>query len=175
MSDETPIATPSQTVGPFFHVALTPRPMTPAAEGAGGGEPIGLLFRVTDGDGQPVPDALVEVWQARGSSSAFARLSTDGAGTCLLETTRPAAANAGAHGTQASHINVCLLARGLLRHIYTRVYFAGDSALAHDPVLALVPDDRRDTLLAHPDPGRPGRWLFDLRLQGENETVFFNL
>ena len=67
---------------------------------------------------------------------------------------------------------MCLFARGLLRHVFTRVYFAGDPALAGDPVLALVPEARRATLLAHPD---GDAWVFDLRLQGDRETVFFDL
>ncbi|MCA1649780.1 MAG: protocatechuate 3,4-dioxygenase subunit alpha [Acidobacteria bacterium] len=140
-----------------------------------GGEPITLSFRVTDGDGQLVTDAIVELWQTDGTSSVFGRLPTGEDGTCEFETVRPATVAGGSGGLQAPHVNVCLLARGLLRHLHTRVYFAGDPALAQDPVLALVPEDRRSTLLAHPAPERQGRWLFDVRLQGAKETVFFDV
>ena len=68
-----------------------------------------------------------------------------------------------------------MFARGMLKQLYTRVYFSGDAANQEDPVLALVPEDRRETLMAHPDPARPGVWRFDVHLQGENETVFFDV
>jgi protocatechuate 3,4-dioxygenase alpha subunit len=77
--------------------------------------------------------------------------------------------------TQAAHVDVCIFARGLLRHLYTRVYFAGDPDLAGDPILALVPADRRATLLASPAAGTPGQWMWDVHLQGPAETVFFDL
>jgi protocatechuate 3,4-dioxygenase alpha subunit len=166
------VATSSQTVGPFFHVGLTA-----LAEGRvvspGKGNQIELLITVTDGDGQPVPDAIVELWQAHGAASAFGRMPTSEDGTSVFTTVRPE------HGDQAvppqaPHINVCLFARGLLRHLHTRIYFAGDPALAADPVLALVPEDRRATLLATPDAADSGRWQFHVRLQGPEETVFFN-
>jgi protocatechuate 3,4-dioxygenase alpha subunit len=90
---------------------------------------------------------------------------------------------------QAPHVNVCVLSRGLLRQIYTRIYFAGDAELAADPILALVPADRRHTLLARPfdklrvvrslvegpATGDPATWEFTIRLQGDDETVFFDL
>lgn len=172
MNDDVAVATPSQTVGPFFHFALTANPIGRIADRFEGGEPIKLLFRVTDADGQVVTDAIVELWQTDGASSVFGRLPTGEDGTCEFETVRPTSA---AGGPQAPHINVCLLARGLLRQLHTRVYFAGDPALARDPVLALVPENRRSTLLAHADSERPGRWVFDVRLQGERETVFFDV
>lgn len=180
------VATPSETVGPFFHFGLaTDATLGCVADRSAHGEFITLRIRITDGDGRPVPDALVEIWQvdadghearpaAAGEKSGFrgfGRLPTTDEGTCEFETVRPGQT---APGT-ASHINICLFARGLLRHLHTRVYFRGDSALAGDAVLALVPEHRRESLLARPDPETPGRWLFDLRLQGENETVFFNV
>jgi protocatechuate 3,4-dioxygenase alpha subunit len=175
MSDDVGVATSSQTVGPFFHFALTANPMGRMADRFVGGEPIWLLFRITDGDGQVVTDAIVELWQTDGTSSVFGRLPTGDDGTCEFETVRPMSGVGGSAGIQAPHINVCLLARGLLRQLHTRVYFAGDPALTQDPVLALVPEDRRSTLLAHPHPERPGRWVFDVRLQGAKETVFFDV
>ena len=168
MSDEARVATASQTVGPFFHFGLTRKPNGRLVDRLGGGEAITLVVRVTDGDGAPLPDALVEVVQ----EGVFGRMPTDEDGTCVFETVRP---RAGSHesGTSAPHVFLCLFARGLLRHVQTRIYFAGDPALDRDPVLALVPQDRRQTLLAQPDPADQRRWTFDLRLQGAGETVFF--
>ena len=180
------VATPSETVGPFFHFGIaTDATLGCVADRSARGEFIALRIRITDGDGSPVPDALVEIWQVdadghearpapAGEKSAFrgfGRLPTADDGTCEFETVRP-----GQAGEQmAPHINICLFARGLLRHLHTRVYFRGDPALAGDAVLALVPEHRRETLLAKPDPDRLGRWLFDLRLQCDNETVFFDV
>jgi protocatechuate 3,4-dioxygenase alpha subunit len=188
--DSDLIATASETVGPFFHFGLaTDGALGAVADRTVNGEFITLRFRITDGDGQPVPDALVEVWQvdARGNAAAapssgpipafrgFGRLPTADDGTCEFQTIRPGRVSDGEGGLQASHINVCLFARGLLRQVHTRVYFNGDPAIQEDAVLALVPADRRHTLLATPDPQQPGRWLFDMRLQGKDETVFFDV
>ena len=178
MNDEAAlVATPSQTAGPFFHLGLTPQP------GGIAGERIRVLVRVTDGDGRPVDDALIEWWHAAETAensasgprshalAAFARLPTREDGTCELETARPARTP----DRQAPHLNVCLFARGLLRQLHTRIYFAGDPALGCDAVLSLVPEHRRATLLARPDPAAAGRWLFDIRLQEPDETVFFDI
>jgi protocatechuate 3,4-dioxygenase alpha subunit len=129
-----------------------------------------LAIRVFDGAGVPVNDALVEIWQTAGDgSSAFGRLGTDENGTCEFDTIRPPASPDG-----AAHINVCLFARGLLRHVLTRVYFDGDDRLSLDPVLALVPGARRATLIARADSADGDRWMFDIHLQGDGETVFFD-
>ncbi len=168
--DDTLIATASQTVGPFFHLGLTPQPNGRLVDRLQGDEPITLVVRVTDGDGQPVGDAAVEVMQ----DGVFGRMPTDEDGTCTFETVRPPSATANTAAPRAPHISVCLFARGLLRHLHTRIYFAGDPAIDGDPVFALVPQHRRTTLLAHPDAARPGVWVFELRLQGEGETVFFD-
>jgi len=188
--EEELIATASQTVGPFFHSGIaTDHALGCVAEASAAGEHITLRFRITDGDGAPVPDALVEVWQVdsggaaarkpppggRLAFSGFGRLPTGADGTCEFQTVRPGRTRTGEDRPQAPHINVCLFARGLLRHVHTRVYFEGDPALTGDPVMAMVPAERRRTLLARPDPSDEGRWLFDLRLQGDDETVFFDL
>ena len=76
---------------------------------------------------------------------------------------------------QAPHVNVSVFARGLLNRLVTRVYFADDPANMEDPVLALVPEDRRETLIAHPDRAQPGLWNFEIHLCGERETVFFDV
>ena len=169
------VATPSQTVGPFFGFALTADArLGTMIEADAPGEHIRLRVRVTDGAAQAVTDAIVELWQAVPASAAarFGRLPTGEDGACEFETVRPVRLPDARGGWHAAHINVCLFARGLLRHIYTRLYFAGDPDLTDDALLGLVPEDRRETLLAHPD-GADGRWLFEVRLHGDRETVFF--
>ena len=183
-------ATPSQTVGPFFHFGLAGNPALgqmagPETKGAR----IRLRIRVTDGDDLPVPDALVELWQADADGtyvkpsdaagtgtppafSGFGRLPTEADGTCLFATIHPGRVRDEHGRQQASHINVCLFARGLLRQIYTRIYFEGDAGLDEDSLLALVPEERRPTLMARRD---DGEWRFEIRLQGDRETVFFDV
>jgi protocatechuate 3,4-dioxygenase alpha subunit len=192
-------ATSSQTIGPFFHFGLAQDAMLGAMAGPDvPGERIRLHVAVIDGDGLPVPDALIELWQADASGeystpiaaqpeanppasvfSGFGRQPTSGDGTCVFETIRPGLVpdlvNEEGGRFQASHINVCLFARGLLRQLYTRVYFAGDDRLQDDVVLAEIPEERRRTLLATPVAGAAGDWRFEIRLQGAGETVFFDL
>lgn len=162
--DETLVATGSQTIGPFFHFALTAEPNGRLADRLTG-HAIRLRIRVTDGDGLPVDDAMIEVAQ----DGVFGRLPTQADGECEFETVRPVSSD-----DAAGHVDVCLFARGLLRHLRTRIYFAGDPALERDPVLALVPDTRRGTLLARQEQDEPGLWRHDIRLQGAKETVFFD-
>lgn len=171
MSDREQVATPSQTVGPFFHFALADERLGAPADRFPAGEKIRLLVRVTDGDGLPVSDALVEAFHA----GVFGRLPTGEDGTCVFETVRPGTVAGPSTDRSAPHLNICLFARGLLRQLHTRIYFEGDPALQDDPALALVPADRRGTLLATPDQTTAGRWVFDLRLQGPQETVFFDV
>lgn len=171
MSDTDRAATPSQTVGPFFHFALVDDRLGSLADRFPAGERIRLLIRVTDGDGLPVADALVETFHA----GVFGRLPTGENGTCVFETMRPGTVPGPSTERGAPHLNICLFARGLLRQLHTRIYFEGDPALPEDPTLSLVPADRRGTLLATPDPTTAGQWVFDLRLQGPRETVFFNV
>jgi protocatechuate 3,4-dioxygenase alpha subunit len=185
-----PVAIPSQTVGPFFHFGLTTDASLGRLAGPGAlGDPLRLEVRVLDGQGVPVPDAMVEIWQAdaqgvyverpdgeaRPAFVSSGRLPTDETGVCTFDTVRPGRAPDGQGGRQAAHVNVCLFARGLLRQLHTRVYFAGDPALEGDAALARVPADRRDTLLAGPSKHDPELWQFELRLQGERETVFFDV
>jgi protocatechuate 3,4-dioxygenase alpha subunit len=177
--------TPSQTVGPYFAIGLTwedgPFVVPEGTEGA-----IWLRGRVTDGEGEPVPDAVIETWQAdpdgrfdhpddpRGASGsdfrAFGRAGTDAAGEYAILTLKPGPVP-GPNGTmQAPHIDVSVFARGLLNRCVMRIYFADEAeANANDPVLASVPEDRRATLVAErTDDG----YRLDVRLQGEDETVF---
>jgi protocatechuate 3,4-dioxygenase alpha subunit len=166
-----PAPTPSQTVGPFFHFALAKDDRLGRMPGeAAAGERLRLRVRVEDGDGQPVPDALVEIMHA---GSGFGRLATGHDGTCVFDAVRPGTEPDGRSGLQAPHFNVCLFARGLNHHLYTRIYFDGDPALAGDAILAAVPEDRRRTLVAERDPS--GTWTFVIHLQGDAETVFFDL
>ena len=156
---------PSQTVGPFFAIGLPwddgPEVVARGAEGA-----ISLRGTVYDGEGAPVPDALVETWQAPDGCRGFGRCPTDGQGSWEIVTRKPAAA-----GGEAPHVAVAVFARGLLHRVPTRLYFADEErANAGDPVLATVPADRVGTLLAQPvEDG----YEIDIRLQGTGETVFF--
>lgn len=189
--DLTP--TPSQTVGPFFHLGCTEQTsvgslIKPATKG----ERIHLVCRVFDGEGQPVPDSMIEIWQANAEGryahpedtqqkpfdptfNGFGRLATDEQGRCVFETIMPGRVP-GNNGTlQASHINVSVFARGVLKRLATRIYFVGNPANAEDPILTLIPAERRSTLLAQPDAAEKSHWLFDIHLCGENETVFFDV
>jgi protocatechuate 3,4-dioxygenase, alpha subunit len=182
-----PIATSSQTVGPFFHFGLTADArLGEVAPPDAPGDHLQLRVRVLDGAGDPVPDAVVELYQADADGRypdaaveapefrGFGRLPTGPAGDCVFQTIKPGVVRTNGI-EQAPHINVCLLARGLLRQIYTRIYFKGDPGLASDPILALVPSARRSTLLAEPSASEPGLWEFVIRMQGSEETVFFDL
>ena len=187
------IPTASQTVGPYLHLGLTDSKAVSRIAGEGvQGERVRIMCRVLDGDGVSVPDAMIELWQADADGRypcpsdpqsemvdsafrGFGRLPTREDGTCIFETIRPGRVPGADEGFQAPHINVSVLGRGLLQRLATRIYFAGDPANAADPVLALVPEDRRATLMAQPDATLSGNWLFDIRLCGERETVFFDL
>jgi protocatechuate 3,4-dioxygenase alpha subunit len=180
--------TPSQTVGPFFAIGL-PWPDGPYVVPADTPGAIAVGGTVLDGAGEPVPDALVETWQADpdgrfadlhghgGPSSlagfrGFARCGDeDGDGRFEIVTVKPGRVPALGGGLQAPHIAVSVFARGMLQRCVTRIYFADERAAnAEDQVLASVPPERRSTLLAEPV---EGGYRFDIRLQGESETVFF--
>ena len=193
MKPEPLCALPSQTAGPFYHLGLTANASLGClARPEAKGEHIRIRFRLFDGDGAPVPDGLIEIWQADASGKydhpadsqdqspdpalcGFGRLATDPDGICTFDTVYPGRTPDGSGGCQASHLKVSVFARGLLDRLCTRVYFEGDAGLADDPVLALVPEDRRATLIARRDSTQPGQWNFDIRLQGEDETVFFDI
>ena len=184
---------PSQTIGPFYHFGLTSNAALGCLAGADAkGRRIRLRLRLIDGDGLPVPDGMIELWQADASGKydhpqdpreqqadpafcGFGRLATDAEGVCLFHTIYPGPVPDRRGGCQAPHINLSLFARGLLARLCTRLYFEGDSMLAADPVLALVPEERRHTLLARPEPGAAEQWNFEIRLQGDGETVFFDV
>ena len=159
--------TPSQTVGPFFGVGLPfEKGEQLAPPGAAG--VMRIEGQVLDGKGEPVPDALLEIWQP---ATGFGRARTDSEGAFSFTTVKPGPVPAPDGGMQAPHFNVTVFARGLLRHLVTRMYFPDETeANGADPVLNLVEPARRETLIAK-DCG--GVLHFDVRLQGERETVFF--
>ena len=160
--------TPSQTVGPFFGFAL---PFAGDANAVDPGSPGALRIegQVLDGAGDPVPDALVEAWQA----DAFARCRTDAEGAFHFVLLKPGPVTAPDGRTQAPHLNITVFARGLLRQLITRLYFPDEAAAnAVDPVLKLVEGpEERSTLVAAND--GVGKLRFDIHLQGDRETVFF--
>jgi len=159
--------TPSQTVGPFFGVGLPfEKGEQLAPPGAAG--VMRIEGQVLDGKGEPVPDALLEIWEP---ATGFGRARTDSEGAFSFTTVKPGPVPAPDGGMQAPHFNVTVFARGLLRHLVTRMYFPDETeANGADPVLNLVEPARRETLIAK---NCGGVLHFDVRLQGERETVFF--
>lgn len=185
--------TPSQTVGPYFAYGLTAEqygyPNTQIASGRMAGDGVaGTRIRIEgavyDADGKTVPDAMIEFWQADSTGHVAAGKAAGNAGFTgfgrqgtgaepdhrfIFETVKPGRVDA----EQAPHILVVVFLRGLLSHLYTRIYFDDEgSANAADPVLQSVPEDRRQTLIAA---NRGDHYRFDIRLQGTDETVFFDV
>jgi protocatechuate 3,4-dioxygenase, alpha subunit len=176
------MATPSQTIGPFYAVGLLdvlgPDLVDPTTPGA-----LRIEGQVLDGAGQPVPDGIVEIWQAdaegvypqpgepaRGDFTGFGRSGTDSEGRFSFVTVKPGRVPGPDGQPQAPHLAVGVLARGLLKRLATRMYFPDEAeANAADPILSLLDDSARSTLVAK-DEG--GALRFDIRLQGEGETTF---
>jgi protocatechuate 3,4-dioxygenase alpha subunit len=192
-------ATPSQTIGPFFHRALLHEGSHEigndlAARGAAG-ERVTIEGRVLDGDGAPVSDAMIEVWQANAAGRydhpedlqdskpldpnfhGFGRVATGPDGRFCLRTVKPGPVPGIDDAPQAPHINVSIFARGLLKRLVTRIYFPGEPLNEIDALLSALPTDRRATLIARvANAGVAERVLhFDIVLQGENETVFLGV
>jgi protocatechuate 3,4-dioxygenase alpha subunit len=191
--------TPSQTVGPFFAVGLTHerRPDTLTHELVGPGTPgqhIRVQGHVYDGAHEPVTDAMIELWQANRHGryhhpsdrrddlpldpefTGFGRTGTDDEGRFFFQTIKPGCVPGPDGRPQAPHIVVTIFARGMLNHAVTRLYFADEPANAEDAILQRVPPERRWLLLAQPrDHGGERAYQFDIVLQGEGETPFFNL
>jgi protocatechuate 3,4-dioxygenase alpha subunit len=181
--------TPWQTVGPFFHHALPTHEDLTA--GAASGARIEIVGAVFDAHGAPVPDALVEIWQANAAGrynspaderggvaldqgfKGFGRAATDAEGGFRFVTLPPGRAPGPGNSLQAPHIAVGVFGRGLLKRLCTRLYFEDGVGNDEDLILALVPQERRATLIAR----RVGEasYRFDIHLQGEHETVFFDL
>ena len=189
--------TPSQTVGPYFKYGLTPNGeyewndafTNNLLTGDVSGERIRVEGKVYDGDGAVVPDCMLEIWQAdaqgrfsdpqdkraqpNNSFKGFGRVGTDGRGCFAFDTIKPGVVADPDGKPQAPHIVLAVFARGMLLHLYTRIYFEDETANVADPVLALVPADRRDTLIAKRTGN--GIYTFDVHLQGDKETVFFDV
>jgi len=163
------VPTPSQTVGPFFGFALPFAGDAVAGAVAPPETRLRIEGEVIDGAGAPVPDAILEIWHG----DVFVRCATDASGRYRITIAKPAVTRGASGTTPAPHLEVSVFARGLLRHLATRIYFPDEEeANAVDPMLALVDPARRPTLVAR----RDGSGLrFDIRLQGTAETVFFAL
>ena len=183
-------ATTWQTVGPFFELGCAWMTIDDLAPPGVSGERVTIEGRILDGEGQPVPDALLELWQANAHGRyahpddtqdkplepafrGFGRVATDAAGQYRFHTIKPGPVPGPGGEPQAPHIAVSLFARGLLIRLITRIYFPDEPANASDPVLSLVPPERRGTLVArHETPG--GALTWDVVMQGPGETVFFD-
>lgn len=192
--------TASQTVGPFFHLGFVYLERENfVAEGAAG-EHVMIRGKVVDGDGNAVPDAVLEIWQAdsagryfgetapKNSGSprlqGFGRIETDDNGEFKFTTIKPGRVPSPDGGLQAPHIVITLFSRGLLKPLLTRIYFPDEPSNADDPVLKLVPRERRSTLIATPsgessaknERQSASRKAFDWKIvmQGDTETVFFD-
>ncbi|HXQ45860.1 MAG TPA: protocatechuate 3,4-dioxygenase subunit alpha [Caulobacteraceae bacterium] len=207
--------TPWQTVGPFFHTSLPwkggadlvgnsdigaradliPRGhdllRQQGARGAIAGRIIDIVGRVLDGDGAPVPDALIEIWQANAAGrynspadardviaidaafTGFGRAATGEDGAYRFHTIQPGRVPGPGNSLQAPHAALSVLGRGLLKRLVTRIYFEDGEGNADDPILALAPADRRGALIARRE--GPATYRFDIHLQGEHESVFFDV
>ncbi len=171
------LTTTSQTIGPYWHLLLDEDWADLTRFGAAG-EVIFVSGRVIDGAGKPLTDACVEIWQASPAASetftGFGRAATDDDGVFRFKTIKPGPLPGPGNSLQAPHLALTIFARGLLFHLSTRVYFAGDPGNEDDPVLGLIEDSaRRATLLAREVAA--GAWHIDICLQGEAETVFFEI
>jgi protocatechuate 3,4-dioxygenase alpha subunit len=207
--------TPSQTVGPYFHYGLPwkggadlvgqsdmgARPdLFPeenyvlnlsSPKGPVSGEKIALVGKVIDGDGELIPDAMVEIWQANAAGRyasledprtdlpldegfiGFGRSATTVDGEYRFKTVRPGRVPGPGNSLQAPHIAISVFARGMLKRVVTRLYFEDAPENGEDPILALVPPERRSTLIARKE--GDGLYRLDIVIQGEGETVFFDV
>ncbi|AOR81203.1 protocatechuate 3,4-dioxygenase subunit alpha [Novosphingobium resinovorum] len=194
MTTKTPLTiTPSQTVGPFYAYCLTPEDYgtLPPLFGAqlatedAEGERITIQGTITDGEGAMVPDALIEIWQPDGQGrfagahpelrnsafKGFGRRHCDKSGNFSFQTVKPGRVPTADGVMQAPHIALSIFGKGLNRRLYTRIYFADEASNAEDPVLSMLSEDERVTLIATSE--SPAAYRLDIRLQGDGETVFF--
>ncbi|MGH7924402.1 MAG: protocatechuate 3,4-dioxygenase subunit alpha [Candidatus Binatus sp.] len=185
-----PLQTPSQTVGPFFKPALIRSGEESLVTAGTRGERITIVGLILDGDAAGVSDAMIELWQANADGRydhpndsqeklldpdfhGFGRTATDERGRFRFCTIKPGAVPGPGVVLQAPHIDVSIFARGLLKRLVTRIYFPDEPLNAGDAVLNGVTPERRSTLVAKAE--RPGVLRFDIVLQGEHETVFFEV
>jgi protocatechuate 3,4-dioxygenase, alpha subunit len=163
--------TPSQTVGPYFRIGLIADHWAQCAA-ADTGRVVSIQGAVIDSEDRTVPDAMLEIWQA--GRRHFNRIETDPAtGEFRFQVAMPGSLAQPDGTVHAPHLSVGVFARGLLKRLYTRIYFADDPLNASDPILALVPPERISTLIAQPLDERRTEFKFDVRLSGRGETVFF--
>jgi protocatechuate 3,4-dioxygenase alpha subunit len=186
------VTTPGQTVGPFFALGLDRPEWADLTRGNPQGERITVEGQVLDGDGAPVPDAMIELWQANTAGRydhvedtqtdkeidphfhGYGRAATDPQGRFKITTIKPGPVPGRGNALQAPHINVAFFARGLLRQLHTRIYFADEPGNAGDPLLSSIEDESvRGTLIARK--AAPGTYRFDFILQGKNETAFLDI
>lgn len=183
------LLTAAQTVGPFVSIGFEKAAVGEVAPTGVAGERVTISGRIFDGDGQPVTDGVIETWQANSfgkyahpddtqeklleeNFKGFGRVLTDAQGGFRLTTVKPGRVIGPDGREQAPHITVIIFMRGLLKHLMTRVYFPADVANIADPVLNMVPVERRATLIASKAPDGTLHW--DVHLQGPHETVFFD-
>jgi len=177
--------TGSQTVGPFFRIGMAALFREELAGPEVPGERATVHGRVLDGDGKGIPDAVIEIWQAdalgryaeeaQSVFAGFGRVPTSDRGEFRFTTIKPGRV-AGAEGVaQAPHLVVIVFMRGLLRHVCTRMYFPDQVANENDAILQLAPAERRDTLIAKRESADSMVFRWNLHMQGENETVFFEV
>ena len=176
----------SQTVGPFFAIGLEYLACSPIDSGSVAGRHVEIGGRVLDGEGNPVPDAMLEVWgadsnghygagseEASGSPAGFRRVVTNMDGHFSFLIHKPGSVAYDNRQNEAPHLVVLVFARGLLRHLITRLYFPDEPENVSDPVLEQVPEERRSTMIARKEGGDSNRLRWDVILQGTDETVFF--
>ncbi len=195
MSNETP----SQTVGPYFAYGLLPHTYARRSiatnhicEQDAFGEHIRIVGRVLDGNGAPIEDAMLEIWQADADGRyanpadpnfslpadnrfrGFGRTGTSPKGEFVFETVKPGRVQGTGNKLQAPHLNLIVFCRGLLTHVFTRIYFDDEEhANCEDEILSLVEENRRKTLIAKRHKSSSSvTYLFDVIMQGNNETVF---
>ena len=185
------LTTPSQTVGPYVAIGFTKSAADNLARSGMAGERVTIRGRVLDGDGKPVSDAVVETWQANAHGEyahpedqqdkplepefrGFGRLLSDDNGAFRLTTIKPGRLPAPGGVLQAPHLVVVVFMRGLLKHLVTRIYFPDEPGNAEDPILKLVPAERRATLIAKKIAAEQGVFEWNVILQGKDETVFFD-
>ena len=184
-------ATTSQTVGPFFSIGMCRSIKQNLADASVSGERVSIEGRVLDGEGQPVPDAILEIWQANSQGkyahteddqdkqldanfSGYGRIPTNAEGKFHFTTIKPGQVPDPDGKLQAPHIVVSVFARGLLRRLVTRIYFPAEPANDLDFALKLVEPARRETLIAKKLADGVGALEWNIVLQGSDETVFFD-
>jgi protocatechuate 3,4-dioxygenase, alpha subunit len=172
-----PIATSSQTIGPYWHL-LEEKDWADLTRFGVDGPKMRLIGSLTDGDGAPITDGCVELWQAdppaNGSFTGFGRCATDGDGNFHFVTVKPGPVAGRGNAQQAPHVALTIFARGLLKGLVTRAYFEGEKLNVSDPLLGSIEDTaRRATLIAKRVDD--ATWRMDIRLQGNGETVFLDV